>query len=83
MGAWLEKPGVEDEGCSGMTHQHRAGDGSYLVYDRSGMIPIERVCDECRQEKLRRWGTDVEKDRSIDPETMAKYMMWAGISGGY
>ena len=30
-------------------HNHRAGDGSYLLYGIDG-IPFKRACNECRKE---------------------------------
>ncbi len=56
-----------------MTHRHTKGDGSWWEHDARG-IPLTRVCDECREEKLKEFRPEVltnanyEANEPIDPE---------------
>lgn len=51
---------------------HRAGDGSYLLYDKLNRVPCKRACDKCRaavdpdnkHEKEFEWRDAVDRARA-------------------
>jgi hypothetical protein len=55
-------------------HHHTKHDGSWWEYDGRG-IPLCRVCDECREERLSRynpviltWYSEADVDEQIEEE---------------
>lgn len=56
-----------------MQHRHEKGDGSWWENDARG-IPLARVCEECREEKLKEFRPEVltnpnyEANEPIEPE---------------
>lgn len=56
------------------TCEHKPGDGSWWEHDAQG-IPLVRVCDHCREQKLSRydprifdWYTQADMDEQLEPD---------------
>jgi len=57
--------------------QHRAGDGSYLLYDKLNHIPCKRACDACRSavDPLNRYEKEINWDEKVR-EYLNKYALF-------